>query len=43
MATTNPEFLREPAVITAKPTKNIISGADRGVDLAAYRERRQKA
>ncbi|MET4232284.1 integrase [Bradyrhizobium sp. LA6.10] len=40
----HPEFLREAAAaITTKPSKNIVSGVDRGVDLAAYRERRQKA
>ncbi|MFY9952978.1 tyrosine-type recombinase/integrase [Bradyrhizobium sp.] len=40
----HPEFLREvAAVITTKPSKNIVSGVDPGVDLAAYRERRQKA
>ena len=40
----HPEFLREAAAaITTKPSKNIVSGVDRGVDLAAYRERRRKA
>ncbi|MGY4319048.1 tyrosine-type recombinase/integrase [Bradyrhizobium sp. JR3.5] len=40
----HPEFLREAAAaITTKQNKNIVSGVDRGVDLAAYRERRQKA
>ncbi|TYL83677.1 tyrosine-type recombinase/integrase [Bradyrhizobium cytisi] len=40
----HPEFLREAAAaITTKPNKNVVSGVDRGVDLAAYRERRQKA
>jgi hypothetical protein len=40
----HPEFLREvAAVITTKPSKNIVCGVDLGVDLAAYRERRQKA
>jgi hypothetical protein len=35
------EFLREAvAVIKTKPSKNIGSGVDPGVDLAAYRERR---
>jgi hypothetical protein len=38
------EFLRDAATaITSKPSKNIVSGVNRGVDLAAYRERRQKA
>jgi integrase len=37
-------FLREAAAaITTKPSKNIVSGVDSGVDLAAYRERRRKA
>ena len=40
----HPEFLREAAAaITTKPSKNIVSGVDPGVDLAAYRERRRKA
>jgi integrase len=40
----HPEFLREAAAaITTKPTKNIVSGVEPGVDLAAYRERKQKA
>jgi integrase len=40
----HPEFLREAAAaITTKPSKNIVSGVDSGVDLAAYREKRQKA
>jgi hypothetical protein len=40
----HPEFLRETAAaIATKPNKNIVSGVDRGVDLAAYRERRRKA
>jgi len=40
----HPEFLREAAAaITTKPSKNIVSGVDRGVDLAAYRDRRRKA
>jgi integrase len=40
----HPEFLREAAAaITTKPSKNIVSGVDRGVDLAAHRERRRKA
>jgi len=40
----HPEFLREAAAaIPTKPSKNIVSGVDRGVDLAAYRERRRKA
>jgi integrase len=40
----HPEFLREAAAaIASKPSKNIVSGVDPGVDLAAYRERRQKA
>jgi len=40
----HPEFLPEAAAaITTKPSKNIESGGDRGVDLAAYRERRRKA
>jgi len=38
------EFLREAATaITTKPSKNIVSGVDRGVDLAVHRERRRKA
>jgi integrase len=40
----HPEFLREAAAaITTKPSKNIVSGVEPGVDLAAYRERRRKA
>ena len=40
----HPEFLREAAAaITTKPSKNIVSGVERGVDLAAYRERKRKA
>ncbi|WP_454631038.1 tyrosine-type recombinase/integrase [Bradyrhizobium cenepequi] len=40
----HPEFLRDAAAaITTKPSKNIVSGVDCGVDLAAYRERRRKA
>jgi hypothetical protein len=44
MATAYPEFLRQAAAaITTKPSKNIVSGVERGVDLAAYRERKRKA
>jgi hypothetical protein len=40
----HPEFLREAAAaIPTKPSNNIESGVDRGVDLAAYRERKRKA
>jgi hypothetical protein len=40
----HPEFLREAAAaVTAKPSKNIVSEVDSGVDLAAYRERRRKS
>jgi hypothetical protein len=40
----HPEFLRDAAsAITSKPKQNIVSGVISGVDLAAYREKRQKA
>jgi hypothetical protein len=40
----HPELLREARRRHHdEPSKNIVSEVDRGVDLAAYRERRRKA
>jgi hypothetical protein len=38
----HPRFLRDAATsITSKPNQNATSGVISGVDLAAYREKRQ--